>query len=794
MGGKNPALRTFFYRLVKLLALPIYPVFVFDGKGKPRTKRGKTVSRWNGSCLPIETSKKLISLFKFPCHVAPGEAEAECAMLQKRGIVDAVMTQDVDAIMFGSGLTLRDWSKEHSKHNKTPTHVNVFDLEKLKEISHGLDSEGMILVALLSGGDYDEDGLAGIGCTLACEIARAGFGSDLLDLVRKGDEEGIKEWRERLQYELESNESGYFKIKRKSVKILDTFPDREILAFYVNPAVTEDGDELLRLERKWKKVWDEEIDVPALRHYVGDTFEWLYKPGAWKFVRCMAPALLADRLRRGTATSLVTSVEQITEQRKHFVSDGIPELRVTVTPADVVGVDLDAEEDSPEYLERLAAQEKEEDEGADIGDEGDVVPASPSKKRKTPPWLPWNPERMWIAETIVELGAREHVETWRQTQWEIENDPKKFATRKCGKQKEPKKAKAKGGMQSGALMGYLAPAKATSKPDASIEMSSDTAAGPVPKGAAPVDMISLPSPPRTKANMKTRRAPRTPTKPKSIQPEQGSSTGMLDFFKSTKSSQLQRSSQETVPSYENPLTKLVDAGLQGEEDPCSTNSLQGEKHSRPSTSSSSEVVRRTAKRSVKPRPDEARDVVKAALVLPDPKHGVRLQLKTLPVPTQKASTMSELVAREVIVIPSSPIVETTSSEDPLKNVTQRTPQRGAKKDRAHPEIQPADGSPKRAKRPIESFFRPYLKSRPKEVPPPQEVVSEEKTASIAIPPEMTTGLQRSLAHATNIRVIPRSSLPGTWKEVECQSGPNSQIQSSGTSRAPRVSIVDLTAD
>jgi hypothetical protein len=43
VGGKNPQLRTLFYRLIKLLALPIDPVFVFDGKNKPLSKRGRTV-------------------------------------------------------------------------------------------------------------------------------------------------------------------------------------------------------------------------------------------------------------------------------------------------------------------------------------------------------------------------------------------------------------------------------------------------------------------------------------------------------------------------------------------------------------------------------------------------------------------------------------------------------------------------------------------------------------------------------------------------------------------------------
>ena len=130
-------------------------------------------------------SKDLIRAFRFPCHTAPGEAEAECALLQKKGIVDAVMSQDVDTLMFGSTMTLRDWSKEGARGNKTASHVTVLRADDAR-IKTGLDSDGMILVALLSGGDYNVGGVAGFGPSLACEIAKAKFGTELLQLLRQG--------------------------------------------------------------------------------------------------------------------------------------------------------------------------------------------------------------------------------------------------------------------------------------------------------------------------------------------------------------------------------------------------------------------------------------------------------------------------------------------------------------------------------------------------------------------------------------------------------------------------------
>ncbi|EXJ57292.1 hypothetical protein A1O7_07639 [Cladophialophora yegresii CBS 114405] len=728
VGGKNPALRTLFYRLLKLLALPIDPVFVYDGNKKPLCKRGRIVSRWQGGHVSERASKRLISLLSFPCHVAPGEAEAECAMLQKHGIVDAVMTQDVDAIMFGSGLTLRDWSKEgKTKGNQTPTHVSVFELERLKEVSRGLDPDGMILVALLSGGDYDEEGVAGIGVSLACDIARAGFGSDILELVRNRDEDGIAEWRERLQYELESNESGYFNKKRKSVKIPEDFPNRRVLDYYMNPAITEER-ELKNLEKKWERAWEAEIEVQALRDYARDTLDWQYKPGAWKFVRVMAPALLANRMRRGAAASIVTSVDQITERRQHFVSDGIPELRVTVIPAEVVGLDLDTEEDSPEYLSRLAAERddeaaREETESRETGS----PPSSqiPAEKRRTPPWLPWNPEKIWLAEAIVDVGAREHVERWNQIQWEIQNDPKKFATRKCSKKKEgPQKPKKAGGMKVGAIHSYITATKPTSKPSDPGQPASAPEAKTIAGPLAVVDASLLPSPPQAKstttdlfaveeislspsppaprvnANIKPRHAIGTPTRTKSIRQDQSTSPSMQDYFKSTKRSQVKKASQEPQASQSSPLTRLNRVGLRKEEDLFRSHS---EKHSRPSTSSSTDLVMRIGKKSSKPRVKNALPVVPVE--------------PTSPYAHQREGTASDAVlgqqARD-----KAPTPKKSNLEDALSNVTRRTPRRRAKKDQARFDFQTSSPTTVGPRGGIDSFFDPYLKPRKKEEAPP----------------------------------------------------------------------------
>ena len=63
-AGENPALRILFYRLCRLLTLPIIPVFVFDGPDRPKVKRGVNVktgkSHWLSSLF-----KKFIETFVF---------------------------------------------------------------------------------------------------------------------------------------------------------------------------------------------------------------------------------------------------------------------------------------------------------------------------------------------------------------------------------------------------------------------------------------------------------------------------------------------------------------------------------------------------------------------------------------------------------------------------------------------------------------------------------------------------------------------------------------------------------
>jgi Holliday junction resolvase YEN1 len=105
--------------------------------------------------------KSFIKAFGFLSWDAPGEAEAECALLQRMGIVDAVITEDVDSVMFGATCVAREIPDRHR------THVNMYSqVEK----NTGLGRDGLVLVAMMSGGDYLPAGIPRCGPRIAVEV------------------------------------------------------------------------------------------------------------------------------------------------------------------------------------------------------------------------------------------------------------------------------------------------------------------------------------------------------------------------------------------------------------------------------------------------------------------------------------------------------------------------------------------------------------------------------------------------------------------------------------------------
>ncbi|KAJ7020063.1 PIN domain-like protein, partial [Mycena alexandri] len=233
-AGRNPELRALLYKVALLNQAGVIAIFVKDGPNRPNVKRNKHV-RAQPHWLVAEFTE-IIELFGFYSYTAPGEAEAELARLSREGAIDAVLTDDSDAAIFGAHCIIRSLDK------KKRDLVTVYTSNALENTpTVGLTLGGMFLLAVLRGGDYDTIGLANCGITIAHALARCGFGDTLLAAVLNMAEGELRHfvirWREEVRTELASNSRGHMKSKQKalSTKIPDTFPSLRVLKLYAQP-------------------------------------------------------------------------------------------------------------------------------------------------------------------------------------------------------------------------------------------------------------------------------------------------------------------------------------------------------------------------------------------------------------------------------------------------------------------------------------------------------------------------------------------------------------------------------
>jgi Holliday junction resolvase YEN1 len=186
-AGENPALRVLFYRLCRLLTLPIVPIFVFDGPDRPKVKRGINVKTSKPHWLSTPL-KKFIEAFGFYWYTvsyylssisisshpeflqSPAEAEADLAELNKRNLIDAIFSEDNDNLVFGARCVIRMyiisvWTVHlsddlicicRSNVKEAGDKVTVFKSDAIKTNPKVLlGREGLFLMAILCGGDYD---------------------------------------------------------------------------------------------------------------------------------------------------------------------------------------------------------------------------------------------------------------------------------------------------------------------------------------------------------------------------------------------------------------------------------------------------------------------------------------------------------------------------------------------------------------------------------------------------------------------------------------------------------------
>ncbi|GJE97676.1 PIN domain-like protein [Phanerochaete sordida] len=237
--GEEPELelRALFYHLCRLSKLPLVAVFVFDGPGRPGIQRKTQVSP-NDHVL----AQKLINLFGYEHRTAPGEAEADLANMSKIGLVDAIITENSDALIFGARVVLRIPPQE------CDTGGNAKSKEADDEVVDQYDylhcnpdpcpsQSALFLMAIMSGEDF-ANGLD--KATIAHGLAKYNLHRTLLDLLELPNPRrnlALSKWRADLRRILHSDPRNHLgrRYPTLSKSIPETFPDLAVARAYAPP-------------------------------------------------------------------------------------------------------------------------------------------------------------------------------------------------------------------------------------------------------------------------------------------------------------------------------------------------------------------------------------------------------------------------------------------------------------------------------------------------------------------------------------------------------------------------------
>ncbi|MBI2669038.1 flap endonuclease-1 [Candidatus Woesearchaeota archaeon] len=124
----------------------------------------------------VADAQRVIHLLGLPVVQAPSEGEAQTAYMVKKGDAYASVSQDYDNLIFGCPVLIRNLSVEgRRKKPGTVAYQKVNpEMILLKEVlGHlGVDLEQLMVMAILSGTDYNPGGVKGIGPKTALKLVK----------------------------------------------------------------------------------------------------------------------------------------------------------------------------------------------------------------------------------------------------------------------------------------------------------------------------------------------------------------------------------------------------------------------------------------------------------------------------------------------------------------------------------------------------------------------------------------------------------------------------------------------
>ena len=351
---------------------------------------------------------------------------------------------------------------------------------------------GLILIGLLSGGDYHPAGLARCGTGIAHGLAKCGLGEVLLEatqsLTRDVLPDFLTTWREDLRSELRTNSRGHLGSKKPLLAkaVPDSFPDVDVLLSYTNPIISATDAGARRTHTPPR--WECEPDLGKLAHLCELHFEWGLKDVIIKRFRTVIwPSIVLRALRRSTLEAADTVPEtrdapgdqlqgmfgtpskllarhfssmgfgvpgtgdgdgdsdgglrelivKIHGSRTHAYTDSILEYRLEVAPAELVRLacaGIQGLRKPADTTYDVQHSESEDESGSDSNVDGDT-----GKRRKKrgagPPPEPESHLRVWMPACMVRPALPDLVERF-ETDLKAKR-AKKSKSKSKGKQRAP---------------------------------------------------------------------------------------------------------------------------------------------------------------------------------------------------------------------------------------------------------------------------------------------------------------------------------------------------------------------
>ncbi|HHO57365.1 MAG TPA: flap endonuclease-1 [Thermoplasmatales archaeon] len=226
MGRVTSHLSGIFYRTANMVEQNIRPVYVFDGKPHPLKmktlqkrkdikveaekewkialekgdmetafKKAQQTSRVDEE--KVKEAKRLLDALGIPYVDARREGEEQAAYMNRKGDVNAVSSQDFDALLFGAPLLVRNVAiTGRRKMPNRQVWVDVYPEEISLDATleeNGITREQLVDMAIMIGTDFNE-GIKGIGPKKALNLIKK-YGS-LEKIIEAGEVDMDADYRE----------------------------------------------------------------------------------------------------------------------------------------------------------------------------------------------------------------------------------------------------------------------------------------------------------------------------------------------------------------------------------------------------------------------------------------------------------------------------------------------------------------------------------------------------------------------------------------------------------------------